>query len=169
MKKITFITSLILIFLLGWFTSSTYSLLFITPETPLIQAISKDFSPNPTEKISPQDRVKENQIRIYEDELIIKIKDTSLASYTDTNSMDPILDYGANGIEINAESPDQIQIGDIIAYTPTWTSGLIVHRVIEKGIDNNGLYFITKGDNNQKPDPKIRFEQIKFILIGIIY
>ena len=46
---------------------------------------------------------------------------------------------------------------------------LIVHRVVEKGIDEQGVYFITKGDNNNIDDCKIRFKDIDTVLIAVIY
>jgi len=45
-----------------------------------------------------------------------------------------------------------------------------VHRVVYKGKDSIGTYFILKGDNNEEVDPgKVRFEQIKYKTIAIIY
>ncbi len=46
---------------------------------------------------------------------------------------------------------------------------LIVHRVVDKGVDSDGVYFITKGDNNNYSDGKVRFEEIEYITIGILY
>ena len=46
---------------------------------------------------------------------------------------------------------------------------LIVHRVIDIGTDSEGTYFITKGDNNNIVDGKVRFEDIEFITIGVIW
>jgi hypothetical protein len=46
---------------------------------------------------------------------------------------------------------------------------LIIHRVVEKGVDFDGIYFIAKGDNNVVSDGKIRFEDIKYKTIGVIW
>ncbi len=46
---------------------------------------------------------------------------------------------------------------------------LIIHRVVEIGEDEQGTYFITKGDNNFFSDGKVRFGQIKYVTIGVIY
>lgn len=46
---------------------------------------------------------------------------------------------------------------------------LIVHRVIEKGVDDMGVYFITKGDSNNVSDGKVRFEDIEYKTIGVIW
>lgn len=122
------------------------------------------------DKASPKDRIKESQIKVYEDRIVIEIKNAQWSRFTDTKSMDPVIDSGANAIQIVPENEDQIEIGDIISFETKYTDGIIIHRVIAKETDKDGTYFITKGDNNENPDPeKIRFSQIKRVLIAIIY
>src|SRR3989344_4762671 len=79
----------------------------------------------------------------------------------------PISDENANGIRIVPEDEDSINVGDIITFEKN--DLLIVHRVIEIGIDSEGKYFITKGDNNLVADVKIRFEDIRYLNIGVIW
>ncbi len=122
------------------------------------------------EKDSPGDWIKEDQIKVYDNKIIIELKDAEWASFTDTNSMDPILDETVNAIEIIPKSADNIHVGDIVSYKSDYADGTIIHRVIKIGKDNKGWYCIVKGDNNQGPDPgKIRFNQIKRVLVAIIY
>jgi hypothetical protein len=45
----------------------------------------------------------------------------------------------------------------------------IVHRVIDKGVDENGYWFVTKGDNNKQADGKVYWEDVKYVTIGVIY
>ena len=124
----------------------------------------------PVEINSPHDRIKESQIHIHQDKIIIDIEGASWASYADTNSMDPVLDYGANGLELKPKSEDDLFIGDIVAYESKITNELIIHRIVDIKEDSQGKYFILKGDNNITKDPeKVRFSQIKYMLIGIIY
>jgi signal peptidase I len=119
---------------------------------------------------SPGDWVKEDQIHVYDSYIVLDIQNATWARFTDTNSMDPLIDDTSNGIELVPSSEDDIQIGDIIAYESEHSSGTIIHRVVEKSSDDKGVYFIAKGDNNDNPDPgKIRFNQIKRVLIGVIY
>ena len=101
------------------------------------------------------------------DKIIIKVNNASLSNYADTGSMNPVFDIGANGIRIKPESEEQINVGDIVSFD--YDNKLIVHRVIEKSFDDKGVYFITKGDNADFPDGKIRFEQIKYITVGVIW
>ncbi len=119
------------------------------------------------DKPSPSDYVEEQNIRVYSDRIVIFVDNASISRYASTKSMDPVLDSTANGIEIPVSNKNQIHIGDIIAYE--LDNGLIVHRVIDIGSDKDGWYCITKGDNNSSQDNKVRFEQIKFLTIGIIY
>ena len=122
----------------------------------------------PLERLSPQDRIKENQIHIYSDKVVIDVEGASWATYADTNSMDPLFDKGTNGIELIPKSPEDLAIGDIAAYETS--QGLIVHRIVAINQDSKGVYFTFKGDNNKNSDPfKVRFNQIKYVLIGIIY
>ena len=122
------------------------------------------------EKPSPYDHIKESQIEVLNDKIIIYVDNPSFSKYADTNSMDPLFDKDANGLEIIPQNENDIHVGDVIAYQSSYVDGLVVHRVIEAGNDAKGKYFILKGDNNPDQDPeKIRFDQIKYLLIGVIY
>jgi len=151
-------------FLLGWILSS--GIYAIDSKDKMIP-----FSfAKVTDLISPSDHIKEDQIHVYEDYIVIDIKNASWSSFADTKSMDPVIDSGANGIEIKPKTTDDIKVGDIISYKAKFTDGLVVHRVIKTGFDEYGWYAIVKGDNNNIEDPeKVRFEQINGVLVAIIY
>lgn len=120
------------------------------------------------ERSSPSDWVKNEQIKVYPNNILLQIKDASWATFTNTNSMDPFLDENANALEIIPDHPDAINVGDIIAYETAM--GVIIHRVIEKGVDESGTYYLVKGDNNLVADPvKVRFEDIQGVVIAVIY
>ncbi|MBT4351648.1 hypothetical protein HOD20_03910 [archaeon] len=122
------------------------------------------------EKASPQDWIPEDKIHVYKDKVIIDIDDPQWSTFTDTNSMDPVIDQGANAIQVVPKSPSQIDVGDIISYTSKYTTGTIIHRVVEIGEDKDGWYAVMKGDNNSQKDPgKVRFDQILRVVVGIIY
>jgi len=78
------------------------------------------------------------------------------------------IDEGTTTIEIKPK-PQEIKVGDIIAYNVKDYKYAIVHRVIEIGNDQEGIYFITKGDNYHKPDEKVRFSQVEGIVVGVLY
>src|SRR3989344_6966322 len=116
---------------------------------------------------APSDFIKEDNIKVYENKIVIELDDASLSKYSPTGSMLPIFDKGANGIRVIPKSKNDISVGDIVTFEKD--SILIVHRVVEKGQDENGTYFITQGDNNQVSDGKIRFSDIKYLTVGILY
>lgn len=173
----------VLIFLLGALSASVvYEVSFVKqainaqpniPEVPaqsVVQTVSDLTTGKALDRISPGDHVKESQIKVYNDKIELEIPNAIWSRFTNTHSMDPFLDDGSNGIEIVPQSENDIKVGDIISYQATWTDGVIIHRVISIGKDDNGTYFIIKGDNNPVQDPeKVRFNQIKGILVGIIY
>lgn len=157
MKKLIII---ITVFFLGWLCNNAYSYLaFFNTASP--------YALGTNEQSSPSDWIKQNKILTTEKYVMIRINNASLARFSDTNSMDPVFDREANSIEIKPEI-DKLRVGDIISFKTT--KGLIIHRIIEIGEDEYGWYCKTKGDNNQHPDKeKIRYEEIKGVVIGVIY
>lgn len=132
--------------------------------------IKKEEDNSKKDKSSPSDWIKESQIKVYDDKVVIEIEGAQWARFTDTKSMDPMLDSSANAIEIVPKTAASIKVGDIISFNTEYTDGTIIHRVIEKGTDEDGIYFITKGDNNANADPgKVRFSQVQRVLVAIIY
>lgn len=135
-----------------------------------ISSAEKQFSnqQNLTSIKTPGDWIKQDQIKVYPNQIVLNVQDATWATFTPTGSMKPILDEKTNALEIKPSSPNDINLGDIIAYISP--DGTIIHRVIEKNIDENGIYFLVKGDNNPSQDPtKVRFEDIKGVVIAIIY
>ncbi|MFC1775101.1 hypothetical protein ACFLZN_02180 [Nanoarchaeota archaeon] len=120
------------------------------------------------EKPSPSNWIPEENIYVYDDRVVFYIDTPKWARFPDTNSMDPILDETSNAIQIVPTSPSQIKIGDIVSYDSPY--GVIIHRVVDMGNDAEGWYAIVKGDNNPLRDPgKVRFEQVKRVLVAVIY
>lgn len=117
--------------------------------------------------IAPHDWISEDKIHIYKDKIVLDIVGGSLSRYADTGSMKPIFDQGANGIRIVPSSEENIHVGDIITFERDGL--LIVHRVVEAGEDELGRYFITQGDNNTVSDGKVRFKDIKYVTIAVVY
>ena len=123
---------------------------------------------NAPERDSPLDRISESQIHVYQDRVVLDIQNAQWSTFTDTNSMDPVLDAGANAIQVVPQSADEISVGDIISYE--YGDGIIIHRVVEIGSDELGWYAIAKGDNNLYRDPgKVRFYQVKRVVVAIVF
>ena len=181
MNRLTVLFVLTGVFLIGFASASAISWLeednsavgigTLQPEMGRTQGLVAAIAGSaPQERPSPADRIQESQIHVLPTTIIIDLPNAEWATFPDTNSMDPIIDKGANAIEIVPSSPDQIDVGDIISYRSEYSSGIIIHRVIEKGSDNEGDFFILKGDNNDRADPgKVRFDQIERIVVAIIY
>lgn len=146
----------------------------LVTSTPIVNRINYKSilipSGNSEDIDSPYDRIKESQIKVYKDKVVIEIEDAQWASFEDTNSMDPVIDEGANAIQVVPKNYHDIHVGDIISYESEFAEGTFIHRVIKVGFDTDGWYCIAKGDNNPDLDPgKIRFSQIKKVVIAIIY
>ena len=186
MKKT--ILLMVIVFVTGWFFNSVYSAMFENnmDNVPEINESPYDvanktvsdtisdtvsvFFGSPSERISPFDHIKEDQIHVFQDRIIIDLENAEWARFTDTNSMDPVIDAGAHAIEIRPSSPDQIHIGDIMSYRSKYAEGIIIHRVVEIGEDEDGWFAKMKGDNNNLMDPgKIRFEQVERLVVAVIY
>jgi len=134
----------------------------------------------PRERSSPSDTLTEDQIRVYRDgvevsldgldeewELFLDLDDPTWSTFTDTNSMDPVFDQGANTVRIKVP-PETLQEGDIISYRRG--DSIIIHRIVHKDVDEQGLYFVLKGDNNPASDPgKVRPGQILGKVVAILY
>jgi len=117
---------------------------------------------------SPCNRINEDMIRVYDDKVVIDLKNAKWSYFTPTGSMLPSINENSNAIEITPESEKDVCVGDIIAFRYSQKS--ISHRVMEKGTDEQGVYFITKGDNLESNDPfKVRFSQIESVIVAIIY
>ena len=167
--KISTIVLILSIFVLGWFSNSLYNdLNGFNLEKPFY--FSFFGSNNPKDVPSPYDRINKDQVHVYNDRIVIDLKGANWAEFTDTDSMDPLLDIEANSFEIKPESYEDIHVGDIVSYASEYSDGLTVHRVVETGEDKQGWYCRVKGDNLTSLDPgNIRFEQINGILVGVIY
>lgn len=168
-KRLLF--TFVLLFLLGWLSNSVYSDISVSLQS--FEGESQFLTGGSSvlkERSSPMDRISEDQIHVYDDKVIIDLDNPEWSSFTDTNSMDPVLDKGANAIHIIPQKPSEINIGDIVAYKSKYAEGTLIHRVVDIGSDEKGIYYIMKGDNNPENDPgKIRFNQVRRVLVAVIY
>lgn len=118
--------------------------------------------------IFPGNRINTEDVELRRDMVVIRIKDPTISMFRETGSMLPTLSHESNGIEIEVKEKEDINIGDIISYKKN--NEIFVHRVIDIKEDKYGWYVITKGDNGLKADrEKVRFEQIKRVVVGVLY
>jgi len=147
------------VFLVGIATLNAYS--------DEISAFSSIFGT--LERDSPNDWISQDQIRMSAEQITLAIPNAILTTYANTNSMDPVLDDGAHGIEIPAVE-EKLRVGDIISYKSEEFDSIIVHRIISIEEDDQGTYYIMQGDNNFTRDPqRVRFDEIVGVVVGLIY
>jgi hypothetical protein len=149
----------LIMFLFGFFSCSIIAfLLFGIPQyTGLVISGTS----------SPEGRIEKENILLYEDKIIINIQNASISNYASSSSMNPLINDKSSGIRIVPSTEEEISIGDIVSFERN--DKLIVHRVVKKGIDKEGIYFITKGDGSIISDGKVRFHEIRYITIGILW
>ena len=114
----------------------------------------------------PSNWLSEEDIQITDKQVIININDSSIISYSDVRSMEPYVNRDSMSIILQPEM-DELEIGDVIIFQKN--GELITHRIIEIGTDYSGIYYITQGDNNEVSDGKIRFEEIRGVVVGVLY
>ena len=149
-----------LIFFIGFLSCLLIIMFYNGTEIPYVFAEKGNID-------SPGDWIQESQIHVYDNAIVIDINNAELARYAPTGSMKPVLDKDSTGIRIVPKSEEQIKVGDIVSFEQD--NNLIIHRVVEKGEDSDGVYFITQGDNANFSDEKIRFKDIKYVTIGVIW
>jgi len=168
------ITLIVTAFLLGMAVQGLYGAVaeaYPSLTSEASGSISLSSLANPREVSSPFARISQDKIHVMKDRVVIEMNDPQWATFTDTNSMDPVFDSGHYALQVVPETDNDIHVGDIISYThPSISQGNLIHRVIQVGTDAEGWYAITKGDNNPLPDPgKVRFSQVKRVVAAIIY
>jgi signal peptidase I len=162
-KRLLLVMAIISFFLAGWLSSEAYRIVSVTSEKQMPFGAE-------TAQAGPSDHIKEAQIHVYDNKIILDVTGASWASFTDTHSMDPVLNKDSNSVEIKPQSEADVRVGDIISYKSDFADGLIIHRVIQAGYDSNGWYAVVQGDNNPTSDPgKVRFSQINGIVVAVIY
>lgn len=164
---------LVVVFCLGFLLAAALSTTVPSLESP--------FAVTPQERSSPGDTISEQDIRVYRNNvqvdlqdqdgndwlLLMDLDDPSWSTFTDTNSMDPVFDIEANTVRIKVPA-DSLQVGDIVSYQKD--DRIIIHRIVHIDTDEDGLYFVLKGDNNPASDPgKVRPEQILGKVVAIFY
>ena len=116
----------------------------------------------------PKTRIGMDKIKVYKSKVLINEKEIKYGTVKGTNSMLPLIYKGATVLYKIPESEEDIKVGDIVVFRTK--RGYVIHRIVDKSRDEKGVYYITKGDNNRFRDGyKIRFENIVYVVVGVIY
>ena len=92
--------------------------------------------------------------------LLVGLKFGGLTPYTViSGSMEPKYHVGSIIYVTKVSDPDTLTVGTPVTYMREGTT--ITHQIVEKGTDEKGLYFVTKGLREESlPDPRIYPENI---------
>ncbi len=102
--------------------------------------------------------------------VLLESKNLKLSSLTDTKSMLPTISAGHTAIYTTNFNPNTLQVGDIISYKSSYSTGYVIHRIIDVKSDYYGICYTIQGDNNPSPDPEcVRPSQIEGLVVGVIY
>jgi signal peptidase len=66
-------------------------------------------------------------------------------------SMEPALKVGSVAVT-KPTTPEELRVGDIIAYRRTADAPSVLHRIVEMNSVDGQLQFVTQGDQNESPD-----------------
>ena len=93
----------------------------------------------------------------------------TISGITNTNSMEPLIDEGHLALIEDPPRKEDLIVEDIILFFRVIDRQRVLHRIIEVGVDENGWYCITRGDNTVWIDGKIRYNNVLGVCVGIIY
>ncbi len=120
--------------------------------------------------LMPADRITEDTLRTSDEGVLIKIANATIGRIEGTNSMRPLIGSESSAVMVRPHNAEDIKEGDIAAYESDDAAGLVLHRIVRTGSDEGGWFAITKGDNSRKEDPeRVRFEQVRYVVVGILY
>jgi signal peptidase I len=121
-------------------------------------------------EISPFSKIRKEDIRVFEDKIVIYVNKAFPVSFSDSKSMYPFINEKTLALEIMPAACEELNKGDVIGFESKTLNTTVIHRIIETGNDDEGWYAITKGDANLAIDPgKVRFGDVKGVLVGLIY
>lgn len=117
----------------------------------------------------PSDTIKQEQINVYTDRVVIEQEGIMFAPVADSYSMGDLLPPGSHTLEIKVKDYSDVKIGDVISFYEPSVDKVIMHKVVDINSDESGWYCITKGTNNRREDPwKVRINNIKGKLVGVL-
>ena len=106
-----------------------------------------------------ESRINKDKIQVYENAIVIEVYD---AQVNNKDIRDPLVNKDSNMIQIIPDLPQSIKEGDIITYEKE--DRIKTNRVEIVGQDQKGYYYLISEEQD-----KVRFIDIKSIIIGILY
>ncbi len=122
------------------------------------------------DKLAPSDYFKTDDVILAPNQIIINNShkaQLSIGTVMASGSMVPVFDHNAVTINIVPQNPCEINVGDIIVFEESYRKNtLIIHRVVNITKDYE---FITMGDHNLIEDDPVKFSQVRYKIVGILY
>ena len=88
----------------------------------------------------------------------------------DTHSMQPVIGGNSTVIRFVPEGSSDIKLCDMVEFGTAEKAPWALHRIVEIGQDEEGTYYVTKGDNNNLvADRKVRFKDIHYVVLAVVY
>jgi hypothetical protein len=106
-----------------------------------------------------ESRIKRESIQVYENAVVIEVYD---AKVNQQDIRDPLVNKDSNIIQIVPSFPESIKEGDIVTYEIN--NKIKTNRIEISGNDQDGHYYRVQSEQE-----KIRFKDIKSVVIGILY
>ena len=114
-------------------------------------------------------------VQAYQDPPIVtgipKGAQMSLPILCDSHSMSPLIDCDDRIYGRFVTKQTVLLIGDIVTIKKGRHGILTVHRIVDAGTDEKGIWYITKGDDNVRNDffwlGKLRREDFQMVVTGI--
>lgn len=106
-------------------------------------------------------------VKVIDSEKYLCVQDVFVVHFKG-NSMQPVLYGGYVGLVRLVDDFDSLKVGNIVIFDEGYDY-LVSHRIVDKGEDEFGPYVITKGDNNNYLDGKIRPDMIHSVVAGVLY
>ena len=119
------------------------------------------------------DILNKSEIHVFDDKVVLDGEYVRL-SPSGTNSMLPLFGLG-NDLLCRYTDGVNLSVGSIITFDVSWYdegqyNTPVAHRIISVGSDEEGFYYITKGDNNPNIDSwRVRPENVNTLVTGVIY
>jgi len=107
-----------------------------------------------------------DSISVYPDQVIIEHPGLRYAKVS-SNSMAPIITDKSTVFEKIPQSPSDIKINDVIAFSTPEEEGTVLHLVTSVVHEAGNVFYKTKGVANDEEDPwLVPYENVKGIMVG---
>lgn len=121
--------------------------------------------------LAPQDWVGKYGVGISKSQAVIRFSNMKQHMIADTNSMLPTLDKDSVILVLPREHwGEKLPIvGDIVVWQKKGNINSVCHRVVKVKGTGKDFQVITQGDNCRNADTWIKLEEIKSVVVGIVY